>query len=470
MGWLPYDNEQRTQLDGEIAELQAKIQDRQRRRNALAPACRIPVELLQTIFLICRNDALDPTGLSHDQRWTSVAEVCSTWRAAARSYPSLWDHVEYVPNHRISAGPNVPLAKARPLHVRVHFADTTCGAEGISAQVLGQARELHLHDVPRGLVDDERSAFRHPTPALEILSVLAAPASDAEFIPHLSRDFLGRSAPLLREATLTNVIFKWKDTQFLRAVERLKLTGGAVLGGDDIFSALSPMKRLRSLHMEVGMAEWHFFNRAKPVTLTNLEELFFRQSGVWVALILRGLRAPALRRCTVFDERPTRDSINAAIDFARRYRDDLAARACTIQELSFSANSVEASESLSDGSCVLKYEIPPDEAVPVSNWVHRISAAISVSQVTHLRVGKGVSGELWQLMAPRLSELKTITFTDETSAASVVDADLQHGPFFVALKSVHLEDTSTLHHVGRWLDSRCARGDVVKAAILVYSS
>ncbi|KZV66271.1 hypothetical protein PENSPDRAFT_755838 [Peniophora sp. CONT] len=64
-----------------------------RLRNMTITACRLPVELLTTIFAFVKDDWRPSESLHerrYDLRWIQVTYVCSHWRSIALSKPTLW--------------------------------------------------------------------------------------------------------------------------------------------------------------------------------------------------------------------------------------------------------------------------------------------------------------------------------------------------------------------------------------------
>ncbi|KAJ6610697.1 hypothetical protein B0H10DRAFT_2059163 [Mycena sp. CBHHK59/15] len=97
-------------IDDEIMRLQTMISRLKRQRSevldiadihrgAVSTMRRFPSEILTEIFSHCvQEDALSPFNPSNRHPWL-ITRVCSRWRAAALSSPTLWCHLVVVPLH-----------------------------------------------------------------------------------------------------------------------------------------------------------------------------------------------------------------------------------------------------------------------------------------------------------------------------------------------------------------------------------
>ncbi|RDB16881.1 hypothetical protein Hypma_002522 [Hypsizygus marmoreus] len=91
-------------VDSEIAQLQAMMDDlhgqrdrhvahTQQYRTAIAPHRKLPVDLLEEIFISCAENPVHVPPEPTQFPWT-VIQVCSKWRSVAHALPGLWSHIE----------------------------------------------------------------------------------------------------------------------------------------------------------------------------------------------------------------------------------------------------------------------------------------------------------------------------------------------------------------------------------------
>ncbi|KAF5325445.1 hypothetical protein D9619_010046 [Psilocybe cf. subviscida] len=105
-------NEAQLLIDEEIADLTVRMRNSIRllkiqrnaairvlktRRNELAPALKLPEEIIVQIFIILRD-----TSDRHPKSWHQVTHICRYWRGAAIGWPALWARL-YNPPHALAA-------------------------------------------------------------------------------------------------------------------------------------------------------------------------------------------------------------------------------------------------------------------------------------------------------------------------------------------------------------------------------
>ncbi|KAF8555348.1 hypothetical protein OG21DRAFT_1496310 [Imleria badia] len=81
-------------IDEEIAKHRSSIYDLSSQRNAFTPICRLPPELLSTIFIRCASAHHDDLAETNTDvpSWVNVSYVCCHWRAVALDFPTLWGY------------------------------------------------------------------------------------------------------------------------------------------------------------------------------------------------------------------------------------------------------------------------------------------------------------------------------------------------------------------------------------------
>ncbi|KAF8555352.1 hypothetical protein OG21DRAFT_1461019, partial [Imleria badia] len=111
-------------IEEEIAEHSSSI----RSPTTLSPNCRIPPELLASIFIRCASDHydLDPSafrtnlGARDVPSWVNVSYVCRYWRAVALDCPTLWGY-HFVVSRRWTEE-LLSRSQPAPLKIRIPFA------------------------------------------------------------------------------------------------------------------------------------------------------------------------------------------------------------------------------------------------------------------------------------------------------------------------------------------------------------
>ncbi|KAI0045658.1 hypothetical protein FA95DRAFT_1479596, partial [Auriscalpium vulgare] len=90
-------------IDEESAALRRILSAVYTRRNALSLSCRIPPEVLATIFAFCRDDSVEDaerlpvhseSRLDSHRNWIRITHVCRRWRDVALDCSSLWWDVD----------------------------------------------------------------------------------------------------------------------------------------------------------------------------------------------------------------------------------------------------------------------------------------------------------------------------------------------------------------------------------------
>ncbi|KAJ3527443.1 hypothetical protein NMY22_g9788 [Coprinellus aureogranulatus] len=137
---LKAQNSELSTLDSEIQQLQQALDTcraRQRKlgdavqahKSLLSPIRRLPEELLQQIFLLCRTAHRMPL-LSQDEAPLLLTRICRDWRNLALSTPALWDSIhipipynfaeEQIQFHLRRAERWLDMAKQSPLSISLY--------------------------------------------------------------------------------------------------------------------------------------------------------------------------------------------------------------------------------------------------------------------------------------------------------------------------------------------------------------
>jgi hypothetical protein len=133
------------EIDDQIKHHASEIVRLQRLRNSLVPACRLPVELIQHVFRYCSPPHYD----EQHEHSLSVANVCTSWRAAALSTPELWSAVFHTDGATHIEGINMMIRRAEHAKLSLDFSHWFLDAfPPISERMpdlVGRAHTLRIH-------------------------------------------------------------------------------------------------------------------------------------------------------------------------------------------------------------------------------------------------------------------------------------------------------------------------------------
>jgi hypothetical protein len=171
------------EIDARIASLEREILDWRTRRNALAPLCRIPEDLLIRIFFVLQNIEFKNVSTSRNfggkWRWYRAMSVCKHLRTTAVQTPSLWSFID-----TSSQQPWIDLCVSR------------AGQIGLSIRALGPIPSQYFH-LARSI---ETTTGRFETPAdrmVTFLSTMTQPAPLLERVTWYHSSFLSNMAVVI---------------------------------------------------------------------------------------------------------------------------------------------------------------------------------------------------------------------------------------------------------------------------------
>ncbi|KAI0710669.1 hypothetical protein C8Q76DRAFT_738232 [Earliella scabrosa] len=131
----------------------------------MAPANKLPTELLAEVFLILKRTPV---------RWYSCLSVCKYWRMVALTSPQLWRMVQ-VDKHTPPACLTNHLERSGSAGtLEVTFKETRSFADHIVYLLpsLARLRSLKLVDIPIKKAYDVQCLLKNPIPSLEVLHVI----------------------------------------------------------------------------------------------------------------------------------------------------------------------------------------------------------------------------------------------------------------------------------------------------------
>jgi hypothetical protein len=189
----------RSRLDEEIDELDCRSAALKRTRNSLAAACRLPAEVLCSIFLLLR-DTYEPPEQSFE--WIRIAHVSHYWRLTACGFPALWCKVDC--RKRLWAKEALRRAHATPIHfsvTRTGDADSDFNQLLLLSTHLERVSALTVTDFT---VTELRPRLHQGWTMLEQLTLLCRPS---EIDNIFTKEDIGAHMPRLRKLQLRNCEF-----------------------------------------------------------------------------------------------------------------------------------------------------------------------------------------------------------------------------------------------------------------------
>jgi hypothetical protein len=481
--------EERLRIDQQTNDLLAQVYELKRRHNALSPACRLPPEILCAILIDCRDQGLcyDPS-LYHDLSWIPIAtRVCASWRAAAMSYPALWEHVEYAPT-RPSIGPwMATLAQNRPLHVAIRFKHTFISAETFKEDVLRRTVTLHMCDFPPHLKDADAhesiSTLWRPAPALEVLGISGGDDDhlNCTLIP---AGLLSDHAPNLRSVEFVGTSLNWTTLGFLRTVEHLFTN---ICRSDntthELIGALNGMPNLRSLDMGLIMSA-----SSEPPTLEVdlpfLTELKLRENEYGAEFIADLLPAfvnviPHLNRCELHPSWRGLTHLTRLVDFSRCISQCLATRCIGIHALKMGLIDFALSTSETRHFCEDENNnehftfLLMNEDLTSFLWMRPLAEVFDFTPLRHLEIMQPNSEliiDACEHLIPNIPSLHTLilegVYLEGNRPPFILWKDMEAGPFFPSLRRVEISSGVPLMCITDWLTYRHRQGLGVETFVL----
>ncbi|KZV63394.1 hypothetical protein PENSPDRAFT_657330 [Peniophora sp. CONT] len=274
----------------ELADIELRVVEEQvvharQQRNKVAGACRLPPEILSSIFLFakdswhprygwgptCKSVALnkDQPGklqMEYTLGWMVLLHICSVWRQAALGAPFLWTHVPVMDLH-IHAIPTF-LARSRGLPLSVYVNTDVWPDDGsvpvpatgswLCKSVLRRTEVLTFEDVHDIQLWQYLSKLCYPMPLLHTFEVDNSNHEGPRLLSFLPKDVFARSAPNLLEVSITNSGFAWDSALLSANIVNLSLTidnteideayiMACLPSSEQFYATLSTMKSLERL-------------------------------------------------------------------------------------------------------------------------------------------------------------------------------------------------------------------------------
>ncbi|KAJ6518125.1 hypothetical protein C8R47DRAFT_1031516 [Mycena vitilis] len=239
-------------IEREIAWHYAQIASLKAKRNAMAPICSLPNELMTRILTIY---AVETESL-FNLKWTKVIFVCHRWHALALAAQPLWGFINAKYGGKRAHRLIIQLKRSvvAPLSLKFHFSDKPFyvdyaleHAQRIAQlEVAGEAQ--YVYELIDRLSDFE-------LPILSSLSVDPRWKRDElpeGFIQALPSALLDGRLPNLRELTLQSIAFPWSSLSGLESLSLSKCNDSSdspLSGFDGLLQMLSACPQLRNLKL-----------------------------------------------------------------------------------------------------------------------------------------------------------------------------------------------------------------------------
>ncbi|KAJ6493910.1 hypothetical protein C8R47DRAFT_393100 [Mycena vitilis] len=291
----PSPEEQMCSIDAEIAWHYEQIALLKAKRNAIAPICRLPNELLSRIIMIYAVDSDELSNL----KWTKIMKVCWRWRHLGLAAQPLWACIDlgwsgsqwdrlYGQLTRSGVAPlNVKIAHCVSAQISIILEHS---ARIQVLEISGEAR--HIHDLLAVIP-------QHDFPLLTSLTL--DPNSKRDEIPEgfmavLPTHVLTGGIPNLRKLALSSINLPWT---LVRGLESLSLTnsgnsdGSSVHNFDALFAMLRLCPTLQTLRLAKVLPMQGDFAGNFTVPLPALVHLDLRDDVTLCQIVLNHLDFPS---------------------------------------------------------------------------------------------------------------------------------------------------------------------------------
>ncbi|KZV67371.1 hypothetical protein PENSPDRAFT_754962 [Peniophora sp. CONT] len=249
-------------LDVEIEVLQEQLSSARRQRNARNKACKLPAEVLTSIFMCAqtvwkpskpRPKKPDEGDALYGAGWMVVTRVCSSWRNVALSTPSLWCDLDCLNLHPDSVMDIVSRSRALPLSLAINGSASKAELEGwLCGPVNRRIKRLVITSCPRPNLFNWIMLLYPAMPSLEALKISLATERDSNPKHRLlPAEFLaGSCPPRLMELHLQGVLCSWDSPLLSPTLTSLSLATNDVqdpLRPNKVINILVSLVNLRSL-------------------------------------------------------------------------------------------------------------------------------------------------------------------------------------------------------------------------------
>ena len=258
--------------------------------DSLSPVCRLPIEILEPIFIHCACDYHNDDSGYPTQRvpsWVNISYVCRHWRNVALNCPTLWAYL-FVMSPRWTAE-LLSRSKQAPLKLHVN-PDEGSRALSFVVQVMSHVeriQELHLHLPFVGSGRMFFSRLSSPAPRLQILKISAT-----ELFSRLPSMIFHGDTPALRTLELTGCSVP-SDSFQLRGLTTLSLRRVPIGFRQDMMEMLATLKCMQDLtHLYLDRALTGASGFLSSAALDTMEKIDLPHlSRLWIVAPLSSVIA-----------------------------------------------------------------------------------------------------------------------------------------------------------------------------------
>ncbi|KAH9884777.1 hypothetical protein C8Q73DRAFT_348874 [Cubamyces lactineus] len=445
----------RKALEDQIASHVEAIVNLKGRLNNMAPASRLPPEILSEIFTFVAIDSYERRQRPqhpHIQpyQWLSVTYVCRAWREIALNTPRLWSHI--VLNSSKIVPEVISRSKKAPLWIT-----GTVSHEGdprllMLEPLVGdpmRIKELHLTG-PERLIQQLSAKWTTPAKALESIML----SSDLRCFEHTAflplnplANFFSGETPNLRRLEIKRIGLYWNNPLFCPSIRTLivhsRYDPTPKLGElSQLLDALETMQSLETLHLNEAVprlpdSATRIPEPQRTVVLPKLRSITLLSDALECANLLAHLSLPRNVRLSVTGrmERGVEDLVKALNNQLTRSGP---LRSALLAPVFSSQIQVKAWRSPLDGDLELPQMPEADlelhlDAIPHARTLDTlVNESTFFSKLQHLQVQCIFRNWDWKMLFERTPELRTMCIICQPSER-----------FLPALSTVSAEDTES---------------------------
>ncbi|KAG7099958.1 hypothetical protein E1B28_001751 [Marasmius oreades] len=244
-------------FDEKLKTITEELKRVQYERNLHVPICRLPAEILGSIFTFhteCWNRAERRSPRRSSRYWINILLVCRLWCMIAYSTPSMWSTPDFM--FPKTARRLLKYSKSSPLNIRWDFIPAPLSTDHIEAFTEAVSRpaciaSLDLHaisNITRNFLVGVLKDMNEPAPLIRSIRIVADETTSIV----LPRDFLGGEAVRLTDLDLVGCSIPWETPlvgNLTRlAMKRLPLAIRPTI--KDMFELLQRAPSLREIHLD----------------------------------------------------------------------------------------------------------------------------------------------------------------------------------------------------------------------------
>ncbi|KAJ6518139.1 hypothetical protein C8R47DRAFT_1062676 [Mycena vitilis] len=426
---------QMSALEAEIAWHYDQIALLKAKRNAMAPICSLPNELMTRILTIFAVE----TGSLFDLKWTKVMYVCHRWHELALAAQPLWGFIDAKYDRTTRLITQLMRSGVAPLSLQLHFFDNPYYADYVlehseriaQLEVGGEAQ--HVYELIGRLSD-----FGFP-----ILSSLSFDLSSKRdelpegFIQALPATMLDGRLLHLRDLSLKFIAFPWSS---LSGLESLSLShcsdssASPLPGFDGILQMLSACPQLRNLKLDLCIPSLMPNQLHATVHLPALAWLWLRDRAYSCEQLLNHLRIPPTTSVQIlfYDVRNGIDIRNVLVPLRKHMRapgarkplllqiDRIGASYCTMSL--FCDTAPHDPLERDTVRCTLALNCHPETEGAMRQILTKVLHAIPADSITHVdaRAGSNLREVSWQTLVKLLPSLEAVYLQVDAGAVNCI--------------------------------------------------